>query len=108
MSIVPATYFSEPIRRAQRLIGASPDSISLMALAQLRAAYDVLAADSERVQNGPSFQVSASTQAPFGIAPAIDLSIASSPPRAPSGNDLVATTPKPQKDCWAETPQAHR
>lgn len=108
MSIVPATYFSEPIRRAQRLIGASPDSISAIAVAQLQAAYDVLAVDAENLQSGPSFQISASTQAPFGIAPAIDLSIASSPPRAPSGNNLVATTPKPQKDCWAETPQAHR
>jgi hypothetical protein len=76
MSIVPETYFSAPIRGAQRALGGSPDSISLMAIAQLQAAYDVLAANAEHLCYGPSFQISASRRIAFGFAPVINLSIA--------------------------------
>jgi hypothetical protein len=76
MSIVPAAYFSEAIRCAQRGIGNSPDNISLIAVAQLRAAYEVLAADAEYLQSGPSFEIPAAKLAPLGYAPVIDLSIA--------------------------------
>ncbi len=76
MSIVPAPYFSEAIRCAQRAIGHSPDSNSLIAITQSPAAYDVLAAAAEHLQNGPNFQISATTQASFGFAAAIDLLIA--------------------------------
>jgi hypothetical protein len=74
MSIVPATYFSTAIRRAQQVLGGSADSISLAAMAQLRTAYEVLAADAEALQSGPVFQTSGFDQQPFGYAPAIDLS----------------------------------
>lgn len=74
MSIVPATYFSTAIRRAQQVLGGPANSISLAALAQLRTAYEVLAADAEALQSGPLFQISDYDQQPFGYASAIDLS----------------------------------
>jgi len=81
MSIVPATYFSTAIRRAQQVLGGLADSISLIARAQLRTAYEVLAADAEALQSGPIFQISGYDQQRFGYAPAIDLS------RLPSVHD---------------------
>jgi len=80
MSIVPATYFSTAIRHAQHMLGDSGDGISLVALAQLRTAYEVLAANAEALQSGPVFQIGACDQPPFGYAPVIDLSRLPSPP----------------------------
>ena len=51
MSIVPATYFSTAIRHAQHMLGDPGDSISRVALAQLRTAYEVLAANAKYAEN---------------------------------------------------------
>jgi hypothetical protein len=90
MSIVPAIYFSDHIRRAQCGIGDATDSISVAAVAQLRAAHAVLAADAECLPSGPVFQISTSVQPSFGFAADIELSARPSPQRASSGDDVVA------------------
>jgi hypothetical protein len=93
MSIVPATYFSDHIRRAQCEIGNATDSISLAAVAQLQAAYDLLAADAETLRNGPAFQIASSNQAPFGYALAIDFSLAQEKPGEGFGTSATAPVP---------------
>jgi len=90
MSMVPATYFSDHIRRAQCGIGDATDSISVAAVAPLRMAYAVRAADAKCLPSGPVFQISASVQPSFGFARDIDLSAAPSPQRAWSGDNVVA------------------
>jgi len=99
MSIVPATYFSDHIRRAQREIGNATDSISLAAVAQLQAAYDLLAVEAESLRSGPAFQIASANPAPFGYALAIDFSLAQETPGEGSGTS--ATAPAPRRDLRA-------
>lgn len=83
------------------MIGASADSISLAASAQLQAAYRLLAADAEQLHTGPVFQIPSSTQAPFGLASEIDFSLPSSMTETVSDDfGVTAVVLPPQTDRW--------